>query len=308
MSPAAPITVVIAADSNFEKQLAVAIASISRSATREHQVFVLHDGYEPAQIDEISESAAEGIGLHWLDARSGVLDGAQLPTYLPTAALFRLRIGNLLPDEVERVLYIDADVVVRRPLDELWETNLDDCVLGAVRDAVVPWAAAPAGLPWTEVGVAPDTPYFNSGVLVIDVGTWRSERISEHALRLLSRHRFRYADQCALNTVVAGTWAAVGPQWNLQAGHLAGDGSLAWVTESRDALAIAIQDPSIVHFNSTSTFGRPWEHRCVHPYRDLWFELLDTTPWAGWRPTKPSPARIVTERLRRAGSMLIRGE
>jgi len=309
MSAPQPIVVVLAADSMFTKQLAVAIASISKSVTREHQVFVLHDGYEPALIDQLSGIASEGVSLRWLDARSSSLDDAQLPSYLPTATVFRLRIGDLLPDEIERVIYIDADVVVRKPLNELWETALNGCVLGAVRDPVVPWAAAPAGLPWSEVGVAPDTPYFNAGVLVVEMGPWRSQRISEDALQFLARHRFLYADQCALNTVLAGSWTATGPQWNIQAGHLAGDGSLAWVTESHDTLAAAIDDPAIVHFNSSS-MRRPWEHQCTHPYRDLWFEYLDRTPWEGWRPpapAKPSRARIFARGVRRAGAILVRG-
>lgn len=260
VSPAQPIAVVLAADAAFKKQLAAALAGISKSATRDHQMFVLHDGYDPALIDHISGIAGEGITIRWLDARSSRLDDAQLPPYLPTATLFRLRIGDLLPDEIERVIYIDADVVVRRPLDNLWETNLQGRVLGAVRDPVVPWAAAPAGLPWLEIGVAPDTPYFNAGVLVIDMGLWRSQRLSEHALQFLARHRFLYADQCALNMVLAGSWTSIGPQWNLQGGHLCDEGSLAWVTESRDALASAIDDPAIVQFN-TSSLGRPWEHQ-----------------------------------------------
>jgi lipopolysaccharide biosynthesis glycosyltransferase len=304
MSTPGPIVVVLAADSMFTKQLAAAISSITRSATREHQVFVLHDGYEPALIDQISGTAGDLVSLSWLDARSSTLDDAQLPPYLSTATLFRLRIGKLLPDEIERVLYIDSDVAVRWPLDELWETDLEGCVLAAVRDPVLPWAAAPAGLPWAEVGVDPDTPYFNAGVLVIDAGLWRSQQISENALQFLARHRFLYADQCALNTVLAGRWTRIGPHWNLQAGHLVSD-SLAWVIESRETLAAAIDNPAIVHFNN-SAMRRPWEFKCTHPYRDLWFEFLDLTPWEGWRPAS-SRARRIARRIRRAGAVLVRG-
>jgi lipopolysaccharide biosynthesis glycosyltransferase len=302
-----PIAVVLAADSVFSKQLAVVIASISESANRDYRVFVLHDGYEPSLMKQISGVAGEAVTLCWLDARSLCLEDAHLPASLPTAALFRLRIGDLLPDDIERVIYIDTDTAVRRPLDELWEANLDGCVLGAVRDPVVPWAAAPKGLPWSVVGVPPETPYFNSGVLVVDMRPWRSQRISEHALGLLAQHRFLYGDQCALNTVLLGRWAPIGPQWNIQAGHLAGDGSLAWVTESRDSLAAAIDDPAIIHFNK-SALRRPWDSQCTHPYRDLWLEYLDRTPWKGWRPpAKPSHARNFAKRVRKAGTILIRG-
>ena len=306
MSIRGPVVVVLAADSMFTKQLAAAIASIQKSATREHQVYVLHDAYEPALIEQISGIAGDLVSLHWLDARSSTLDDAQLPPYLSTATLFRLRIGKLLPDDIERVLYIDSDVAVRSPLDELWETDLNGCVLAAVRDPVVPWAAAPAGLPWEELGVDPDTPYFNAGVLVIDAGLWRSQHISEDALQFLARHRFLYADQCALNTVLAGRWTRIGPHWNLQAGHLVSGDSLAWVIESRDTLTAAIDNPAIVHFNN-SAMRRPWDFKCTHPYRDLWFEFLDLTPWEGWRPAAPSRARRIAGRIRKAGEVLVGG-
>ena len=59
MSIRGPVVVVLAADSMFTKQLAAAIASIQRSATREHQVYVLHDAYEPALIEQISGIAGD---------------------------------------------------------------------------------------------------------------------------------------------------------------------------------------------------------------------------------------------------------
>jgi len=85
------------------------------------------------------------------------------------------------------VIYIDTDVAVRQPLDDLWEMNLHGHTVAAVRDPVVPWAGAPLGLPWSELGVPPDSPCFNSGVLVIETERWRSERIAERALDLLVR-------------------------------------------------------------------------------------------------------------------------
>jgi lipopolysaccharide biosynthesis glycosyltransferase len=311
MSSTDPIVLVLAADTNFSKQLAVALAGISKSAEREHQVFVLHDGFDPDLKARLAGIVDDAVDLRWLDARSPKLNGAQLPTYLPTSALFRLRINDLLPDELERVIYIDADVAIRQPLDQLWDRSLDGCAVAAVRDPVTPWAAAPEGLPWSELDLAPETPCLNTGVLVIDTARWRSQQISEQALELLERHRFLNADQCAINAVLAGHWAPVGPRWNLQAGHLTGDRSLAWLTESRDALATAIEEPAIVHFTHPPIpMGRPWEYGCTHPFRDLWFEHLDLTPWAGWRPpapTSPTRAQMLVRGVRRAGSILARG-
>jgi len=144
VNPEQPISVVLTSDSDFSKQLAVMIAGISVTAEREHRIFVLHDGYESALIDQINGIAGDLVTVHWKDARSGNLDSVQLATY-PTAILFRLRIADLLPDSVDRVIYLDSDIAVRKPLGELWETELGEYPVGAVRDAKVPWAGAPAG-------------------------------------------------------------------------------------------------------------------------------------------------------------------
>jgi lipopolysaccharide biosynthesis glycosyltransferase len=309
MTAVEPIVVVVAADSAFAKQLAVVIASISKFARREHRVFVLHDGYEAVLIDQVSEMASGEVSLSWLDARSIAFDDAILPPTMVTASLFRLRMGTLLPQSIERVIFLDADVVVRRPLDELWETDLDGCALAAVRDSMVLWAGGLEGFPWQELGIAPDVPYFNAGVMVIDMDRWRTQRIGERALELLSRHRFPFGDQCALNAALSGQSAQIAPQWNLQSGTFSGECPLACVVESQAALASAVDDPAIVHFTH-SLVRKPWQYNCTHPYRDLWFEYLDLTNWHGWRPpvpTRPSRARSAVRRIRKAGEVLLRG-
>jgi lipopolysaccharide biosynthesis glycosyltransferase len=285
-SPAAEgeITIALAANSTFSRQLAVVIAGISRSASNvPHRVFVLHDGYDEALMARVGKSASSGVNLCWIDATSATLNAAQLPAYLPTATLFRLRIEELLPPTVERLIYLDTDIAVRESLSGLWAHDLGDTLLAAVRDPVVPWAASPLALDWPKFELAPDMPYFNCGVLLIPLARWRAEGVARRALELLTVHRLEHADQCALNIIAAGNWTALAPRWNVQAGHLSGSGSLAWITEPREALENARRNPAIIHYNHAE-WKRPWQPRSTHPHRDEWFEDLDRTAWAGWRP------------------------
>jgi len=302
-----PITVVLAADTGFCKQLAVTITSIAATASeRRHRIVVLHDGYEPGLIARVEAAASNQIEICWLDARSTDYDDVHLPDWLGAPALFRLRIGELLPPDVARTIYLDTDIVVRQPLDDLWASDLGAGVVGAVRDALLPWAASPFGLPWSRLGVPPQSSYFNSGVLLIDMVRWRSEEIGRRSLALLKEHRFYTGDQCALNAVLTGNWVRIAPRWNLQTGHLTGEGCLAWVTEPAEDLREALEDPAIVHFNH-SLWNRPWEVGSAHPRRDEWFARLDQTPWGGWRPIGPSPTRRAARRLQRAARTLLTG-
>jgi lipopolysaccharide biosynthesis glycosyltransferase len=144
--------------------------------------------------------------------------------------------------------------------------------------------------------------------MLVSLDRWRSEEVGRQALRLLAEHTFRYGDQCALNVVAAQRWDALEPHWNLQSGHLPDD-SLAWITEETEDLERARRNPTVIHY--TYFFGqkKPWEADCSAVHRDAWFEALDRTAWAGWRPgeTRPNPARVAARRVKRAGRVLVGG-
>jgi lipopolysaccharide biosynthesis glycosyltransferase len=249
------------------------------------------------------ERSVETLELSWFDARSSAFEEVCLPGYLKRSSLFRLRIEELLPPEVDRVLYLDADVLVRRPLAELWDTPLDGKLIGAVRDPTSPWVSAVRGFPWREIGIPPTTPYFNAGVMLIPLDRWRGAHVGERALALLRRHEFVHADQCALNAVLCLSWQPLDRRWNTQWAHLVEDGTLAWVAETDTMSRSASEDAAVMHFNS-GRMRRPWDPRCSHPYRGEWLSMVEHTAWAGWRPDRRGKGKRALQRLRKAGRVL----
>jgi lipopolysaccharide biosynthesis glycosyltransferase len=298
-------TVVVAADSNFHMQLAVVVAGVAEHVP-DARVFLLHDGYDE-DLQALVAPPAAPLEIEWIDARSAVLDGAILSHY-PPATLYRLRMEELLPPQIDRVLYLDADVAVTGVLEPLWDEDLAGAALGAVRDPLVPWAGAPRGLDWRALGMAPSTPYFNAGVVLASLDRWRETELSRRALDVLGEHHLPYADQCALNVVLGGAWTPLDPRWNLQAAHINDDGSLAWITEGVERLEAARTAPAVVHFNTDPFgWGRPWRTGCTHPRRELWYRALDRTSWRGWRPAPPAaPPNLLRRRLGRAKRQLTR--
>jgi lipopolysaccharide biosynthesis glycosyltransferase len=310
------ITIAMAADRGFAMQLAVTMASLRATQGEAIHVYVLHDRIDQDLRRQV-ERGASPAQVTWLQVETDRIDGIALPTYLTQASLFRLLLPSMLPDDVDRLVYLDADVLVRAPLDDLWGIDLDGAPVAAVRDAVVPWAGSPGALPWRELGLEPRSPYFNAGVLLVDLDAWREEDVTGRALRGMNGARFRHGDQCGLNNALAGGIQQLDATWNLQAGHLLADASSAWLVEETAVLERAIADPAVVHFN-TSILGRPWESSCSHPFRDAWFETLSTTSWAGWQPSLGRelldhltagglPQRLV-RRLQVAGQALLHGE
>jgi lipopolysaccharide biosynthesis glycosyltransferase len=282
------IEIVMAVDARYARQLAVAIASMAANTDDLYRVHVLHEDLSLDDIDRVQRSLPDRVRVEWVDVGPAVTD-LPLPSEIPRPMYFRLLISDVLPRAPDRVIYLDADVIVRRPLGELWRSDLGTAPIGAVRDAYLPWMVRNPRFHWRDVGVAPDAPFFNSGMLVVDVERWRTREVGPRALNLLSEESSMF-DQCALNVVLEREWASLPPEWNVQSYHLIGDECLAYASEGRARLDAAIRDPAIVHFTD-GTFNRPWEAPCSNPYRDEWLAHLDRTAWRGWRPD-PAPALV----------------
>lgn len=139
---------------------------------------------------------------------------------------------DILP--VERVLYLDADVLVQGSLQELWHVDMMGKAIGAAIDI---------GFPMGHDAIS-RAPYFNAGVLLMDLTKMRSGSagLKEVALQKKSS---RFADQDALNVHFKDDWHEFSLSWNAQ-----GLGTYADCPspERRDLDLAAMKEPQIVHF------------------------------------------------------------
>src|SRR5579885_288398 len=78
----------------------------------------------------------------------------------------RLWVADFFPGDVERVLYLDADIVVTGSIASLWNTDLGEALFGAVD---IP--GSDRGV--CHLGLRPEDGYFNSGVLLFNLKQWR---------------------------------------------------------------------------------------------------------------------------------------
>lgn len=281
------INIVSSADHNFVRPLAAMLQSLRDS----HHGIPLSISVISDSIDEFDQQRLSEIAeIDWITPPPDLGLGVELPQYLSIASVWRLAIAEMLPDDMDRVVYLDADVLVRHPLTRIWDNQLGSNPIGAVRDPLIPWFGS-RDLPWEELGLSPETPYFNSGVMLVDLEAWRRDDVGSRAQEILRTRKLPYADQCALNVALDGNWRRLSPGWNLQAGHLNQRGTTATI-EPINEMRTASQHPSVIHFNNSS-MGRPWSPFCTHPLAHEWFATLDRTSWSGWRPPPPRPrARV----------------
>jgi lipopolysaccharide biosynthesis glycosyltransferase len=156
-----------------------------------------------------------------------VVDVIDIRTVLPRGIPVDPRFGVatwapfIVPEiagSAERVICIDADALVHHDLADLWKLDLEGYAFAACRDYRA--ANVEAGLPdmYEHLGLDGDSPYYNAGVLLIDVAEWKRQRLLEKALSYLRTYAgtVRFADQDALNAVGGRSCLALDPRWNVQ--------------------------------------------------------------------------------------------
>jgi len=134
----------------------------------------------------------------------------------PRAAYVRWSVAEMCGD-FDRIVYLDSDTVVLGPIDELLEARLEPHHVGAVIDYFYPTIASAPGLRrFSNNVLLPNAPYFNAGVLLIDVAWWRYQQIGQRAGNFVVRFRdeLELPDQDALNAVLYNAWCPLDPRWN----------------------------------------------------------------------------------------------
>ena len=195
--------------------------------------------------------------------------------------LARLLAGQLLPPQIDRILYLDADTIVRADLRPLYETDLMGCPLGAcIEPTCDPGRKAALGLR--------HMPYYNAGVLLIDLKAWRAQKAGEQVITFYREMggKLFANDQDAINGALRGKIRTLSPTWNYHNTYDLYRYRLLrkycdYPVPSRAEIRIIRRDPAIIHFLGED---RPWRAGCTHRFRGEYRHYLSLTPWKSQPP------------------------
>jgi lipopolysaccharide biosynthesis glycosyltransferase len=283
-----PIVVACGADARYACPLAVLLRSVTARlpGSRRVEFHVIDGGLGTELRAKVAASVDRTRAvIHWWTPRRAGFYGLPLWGRMTIATYDKLEVPALLPEGLSKVLWLDADVMALASVADLWDRELGGNLALAVPDALVPRVGSPFGVAaHRELGLDPMTPYFNAGVMLMNLEGWRREDVARRALEYLRGRAAQvfFWDQEALNAVLAGCCGMLEPRWN-------------W----SPSLGRAESSPALVHFTGNL---KPWVCASRTPWHARYYEELDGTAWRGWRPAGRSgglAARYETSRLRR---------
>lgn len=176
--------------------------------------------------------------------------------YLSFGTLIRLLIGDYLPANVEKVLYLDADLIIDGDIHELLNYEL-----GSQYAAVVRSSAPYKHL--KDIRITSEQ-YFNAGVILFNMEMCRKDDIFIKSLDLLKRNNFKYLDQDALNIAMVNNVKYVDSKWNFD--------SFRAKTILLDR-SYANKYPAIAIYHFTGR-DKPWFKHCINQYQSIYLRYF----------------------------------
>jgi len=280
MSSLDPV-IVCSADNRYAIPLAVMLRSLAEHLAqgRMATVWVLDGGISRWNKRKIIKSLPpRRLELHWVAVDTALLVDMPVSGHVSLATYYRMLLGSALPESIEKVIYLDVDIIVLSDISELWQVPMNGYVVCAVSE---PHQQAGEMLDpglMKGVGLEPNSAYFNAGVMMIDLVKWRQANLFERACGFVRQfgNLLRSWDQDILNCLLMNEWGPLEEKWNRHVDQLI-------KLDERDFDAYR-KTGGCIHFASAI---KPWTWWANHPARGLYFEWVDLTTWKGWRPRPP---------------------
>lgn len=178
------------------------------------------------------------------------------------AGYLRIFIKSVLPQEIEKILYLDGDTLITGDLSELWNMDLGENICGGVLDSVTLDAK-------TRIGLKEYDNYFNAGVLLINLKKWKEENIESKLLYFLNINKGNvfHHDQGLVNAVIR-EWKELPAKFNTMSVYMFfkrkqlikiyDNNQICSESEIREAKI----NPTIIH-------DKLWANFWIHPYKKM---------------------------------------
>lgn len=266
-----PLHICFGLDQNFLFGCGISITSILINNKQSNFVFHLFidnvTDEQTLKFQQLAESYQTSIEIH-------IINSERLQSFPTTknwsiATYFRFIIGDYFINREERILYMDADIMCKGDISELFTLDLTDHVAAVVPERDASWWERRAKSLDCE---ALNNGYFNAGLLLLNTALWAQEHVSAKALGILSDSqmvkKLSYLDQDILNVILAGKVLFIDGKFNTQF-------SLNY--ELKDDVVNPINDKTVfIHYIGPT---KPWHEWANYPSAQAFLQAKEKSPW-----------------------------
>lgn len=209
------IHITTAANENYAPGLLVTVASmlISIDPDVELTLHFLNGGVSSSTVEKLKrmcESLHAHCTLVDIPMDESLFAGANLGPGNSYMAYARLLMGSLIREP--KVIYVDSDMVIQKDLSELWNLNMQGARALVCADPIIKRLAEDCPIKLTESDIR--APYFNTGLIVIDLDYWREKGFETTAIHIAKNYKCALWDQTILNYLLKNSVIFLNQIWN----------------------------------------------------------------------------------------------
>lgn len=193
----------------------------------------------------------------------------------------RLFLDCILPAEVDRVLYLDSDVLIVGDLSDLWSLDMGEYCVAGVKDCL--------GKKYYELlGLNDNANYCNSGVMLQNLQLWRSKNIGDRIREYVSKNGgyVFFMEQTVYNAVFQGQILILPPRYNTYTiMQCLSYNEMIRLRKpydyySREEVEDAVVNHKILHLTNTFLItNRAWYDDTNHPEKETFRYYKSLSPW-----------------------------
>jgi lipopolysaccharide biosynthesis glycosyltransferase len=272
------IPIVFASDNNYVPYMSTTMQSIMENADRDRvYIFhILHRNISESNIDLLKSqlSVFPHFSLKMIDMSENIGNNDFFVSRnITVETYFRLFIPELLGN-YQKVIYLDCDIICNVNIALLFDTDLGNHLLAAVRDSAVAWYYSNKDKKlfrnWHQVLLHLTNPenYFNAGMALINIELFRKTVSTNEILKLATSRKWQLHDQDILNYLVEGKTLFLPYRWNFMyekyTTHLP--------EHLKKEYNEARKNPYIIHY-------KPWNCENYTEHFELFWKYATRTPF-----------------------------
>ena len=252
-------------DSNFRFQSLALLLNILETQSKEMRIVIFYVYDNDSDLPKYQALVKHTIYMSGFESQEELVEVKPISTQIADdltkdfalrsdfpitrTSFLRLFLTKWLPEDIETLLYVDVDILIKSNLQELFEKEFD-----------TPFCAElcfPMSLSRGEHLDGENSPYFNSGVLLINMKKWRGLELEESFKEIGSSRAHLFLDQDILNIRFRNNWTRLGRKYNYFHMYSLGEIDFSFSEE-----------PSIIHFVGPKPWKEVPQTQFVAEYRD----------------------------------------
>lgn len=280
------VPIVFAANDNFAPYTASAIWSVVKQSKSEnnYDIFVLETelSNHSKQLIESCIKDHDNFSIRFIDVSSYLANYELKPNYHISVETFYRLLAPELFENYEKIVYLDGDIIVKRDIYDLFETDIGNALIAGAPDPdfYAQYNGSRKEIKNyvdTELKIQDPYQYIQAGVLILNLNEMRKTFNKYELLELGNGKLYIYGDQDIINIACQNRIYHLDMHWNVM--HSCKGGRLDIIKKFAprdicDQYLSCRENPYIIHY---AGFSKPWNDP-TDDFADIYWEEIRNSP------------------------------